>query len=293
MTPNNYCGPTEAGISDQPQYDGPFADELRITREFVAQAGEIALRYHGTELEVELKPGDEPVTRADRECSEFLVEAMTRAFPGDIIISEEDEDDVRRLDAERVWYIDPIDGTKSFIDGGNGYCIMLGLAIDHNPVFGLLYQPNLQTFIYGCQGGGAWCERGGKLQRLRCSTETDPAAARLLSNRGGDRDAIERVFGLSQDTALGAVGLKLASMALGACELYANPATNCSSWDTCGPEVVLIEAGGRLTDMRGQPIQYDVSETTSLQNGIVASSGPMHDRFLERLAAMFPEAVTV
>ena len=280
----------EAAISDPNLYEGPYAHELRITRPLVAGAGEIAMRYHGTDLDVELKSGDEPVTVADRECSEFLVDAMTRAFPDDVIISEEGLDDPRRLEVDRVWYIDPIDGTKAFIQGGTGYCVMMGLAIQHLPVFGILYQPNHQTLLYGCQGGGAWCERGGHRQRLRCSTQQDPGEARLLSNQGGDRQLISDVFGMAPNMPLRAIGLKLAAMALGACELYANPATNCSSWDTCGPEILLEEAGGKLTDMHGHPIRYDNPRTTSLQDGIVASNGPMHDLFVARLASLFPES---
>lgn len=237
---------------------------------------------------MDLKIGDEPVTVADRECSEYLVDALKRAFPDDVIISEEGEDDVRRLEVDRVWYIDPIDGTKAFIEGGTGYCVMMGLAIQHLPVFGVLYQPNHQTLLYGCQGGGAWCERGGQRRRLHCSPQRNPSDARLLSNQGGDRQAIADAFGMPPDMPLRAIGLKLAAMALGACELYVNPATNCSSWDTCGPEILLQEAGGKLTDMHGRPIRYDNPETMNMQNGIVASNGPMHDLFVTRLEALFP-----
>ncbi len=284
------CGPTEAGISDSIPYDGPYRHELQTTAAIIKKAGAIPLRYHGLALSVERKEGDEPVTLADRECSEFLVAAMTKAFPEDVIISEEAADDLRRLDAERVWYIDPIDGTKSFIAGGTGYCVMLGLAIEHRPVFGLLYQPNLGTLIYGCAGGGAWVQRGlDEPRRLQCSALRDPGHARLLSKHGGDRKAIREAFGFAEDEPLGAIGIKLAAMALGACELYVNPASNCSSWDVCGPEILLEEAGGKLTDMHGQPIRYDNAATTSLQEGLVASNGPMHDTFVARLTALCPK----
>ena len=282
------CGLTGAGISDSPTYDGPYSDELRIIAAIVKRAGDIPLRYHGSDIHVERKEGDEPVTLADRECSEFLVAEISREFPEDIVISEEAADDLRRLDAKRVWYIDPIDGTKSFIAGGAGYCVMVGLAVNHRPVLGVLYQPNVGTLLYGCKGGGAWVLRDENKTpvRLRCSNLSDPSQARLLSKSSADRVAIREAFGLQEDEALGSIGLKLAAMALGACELYVNPATNCSSWDTCGPEILLEEAGGKLTNMNGEPIRYD-NPATSLQEGLVASSGPMHDAFIERLSALF------
>jgi len=276
----------EAGISDSFPYEGPYAHELRILTDIVKDAGKIPLRYHGKDIDVERKEGDEPVTLADREASEFLVDAVSKAFPGDVIISEEAEDDLRRLDAERVWYIDPIDGTKSFIAGGTGYCVMVGLAVHHRPVLGILYQPNLGTLLYACKGGGSWVQRGDAApERLQCSPLVDPSRARLLSKNGGDRPAIRETFGFPEDEHLGSIGLKMAAMALGACELYVNLATNCSSWDTCGPEILLEEAGGRLTDMHGKPVRYDNAVTTSLQEGLVASNGPMHDIFIERLTA--------
>ncbi len=264
----------------------PYARELEVVTGFAKQAGDIALRYHGGTLKVDRKPGDEPVTVADLECSEFLVAAMTGAFPNDVIISEESEDDRRRLGPGRVWYIDPIDGTKDFIDAGTSYCIMLGLAVNHRPVFGLLYQPNHDALIYGMQDGGAWCLRDGQPHRLRCSQMSDPADARLLAGHGGDRQEVERVLGIPQDHRLRSIGLKLTTIALGACELYVNPATNCSSWDTCAPEILLAEAGGKLTDAHGNLLRYDNPTTTALQDGILASNGPMHDYFVQQLRAL-------
>ena len=277
----------EAGISDPLSYEGPFADELRIVADIVQRAGAIPLRYHRTNIAVERKEGDEPVTLADRECSDFLVEHITAAFPNDVVISEEAPDDLKRLDAKRVWYIDPIDGTKSFIAGGVGYCVMVGLAVEHRPAVGVLYQPNLGTLLYAAKGGGAWVQRtGGKPRRLQCSNLTDPSQARPLAKCGGDRAVIREVFGFGETEALGSIGLKLAAMALGACELYVNPSTNCSSWDTCGPEILLEEAGGKLTNLHGHAIEYG-NIVTALQEGLVASSGPMHEAFLERLSTLF------
>ncbi len=278
-----------AAISEPLAYQGPYAQELAEAVRIAVHAGDIPLRYHGQALEVEHKFGNEPVTLADRECSEFLVATLGTAFPGDILISEEAEDDLRRLQSPRVWYIDPIDGTKAFIKGGTGYCVMLGLAVQHQPVVGVLYQPNHKTLIYACKGGGAWSKRGSSpALRLQCSPVDKPTNARILAHHGSDRRAVIDAFGLPLEEPIRSIGLKLAVLALGACELYANPATNCSTWDTCGPQVILEEAGGRLTDMHGDKLRYDNAASTSLEGGIVASNGPMHELFLERLALLFP-----
>ena len=90
----------------------PFQREIDVASELAREGGLLALKYRNGDLAVEMKPGDEPVTVADKASSALIVKGLEKAFPEDVIISEENADDLRRLKAERVWYVDPIDGTK-------------------------------------------------------------------------------------------------------------------------------------------------------------------------------------
>ena len=119
-----------------PGLDGELGDELRVAFELVRRAGAEVHALQRGELVVEMKPGDEPVTAADRRGSEIIVDGLARAFPHDPVISEELPPPDGAQAGARLWLVDPIDGTKDFIRGEDGYSVMLGLVRDGRPVLG-------------------------------------------------------------------------------------------------------------------------------------------------------------
>lgn len=271
---------------------GEFARELEVGGRLAKAAGAIAMKYRGGDLDIEDKPDDEgPVTIADKEASDLIVEGVARAFPDDVIISEENADDPRRLTAERVWYIDPIDGTKDFIRGEDGFCVMIGLAIKHRPIVGVVFHPPTGDLFVAAPGAGAWVLPQARDPRvLSVSTTVELADVRLVasrSHRSEKMDEVKSVLGISDELNIGSIGLKLAIIAAGDRDLYVNPSSRCSSWDTCGPEAILLEAGGRLTDLSGEPLSYQEA-STGHGRGLVASNGVLHDAAVERLATLFP-----
>ncbi len=270
------------------QHCAPFAEEMILATKIAQEAGEIALRYHGQDLRVDRKPGNEPVTIADHQCSEFIVNALESAFPDDIVISEEVADKRDRLHTDRVWYVDPIDGTKDFIRGAKTYCVMIGLAIQHKPVLGVIFQPNHQSLYFACTGSGAWSVFDGEEQKLHCSTTSDRSDARLLSSTMVDDRIIRESLGIKDAESIGSIGIKMSTIAAGARDIYANPATHCSSWDTCAPEIILQEAGGKMTNLYGKALLYDNPNGLKHMQGLIATNGPLHDSVVEKLAPLFP-----
>ena len=274
------------------QHCANYTHEVRVAAGIAEEAGVIALRYHGTDLVVEHKPGNEPVTIADQECSAHIVSRLQAEFPNDTIISEENEDDRRRLSAERVWYVDPIDGTKDFIRGDSTYCIMLGLCVSHRPVLGVIYQPNHQSLVFASEGSGAWSLRKNLKSRLQASSTTEPGDARLILSSVGKTADVERIrecLGIHQAESIGSIGMKICTIAIGGSDLYVNPATHCSSWDTCAPEAILGEAGGQLSDLYGHTLRYDQEDSMRHTRGLVASNGSMHAAVLDELRRIFPD----
>jgi 3'(2'), 5'-bisphosphate nucleotidase len=238
-------------------------------------------------LAVDRKAGDEPVTKADREASELILAGLRAAFPGDIFISEEAPDDPRRLAAAgaRVWFIDPMDGTKDFIRGLAGFAVMIGLCEGGRPSFGVVYQPIGDNLFWAARGAGSWLGE----RRLYCSDVRDVGALRLVaskSHRTGKIDEVKSALGISDEVQIGSVGLKLGMIALAERDLYVNPSSKSKAWDTCAPEILLAEAGGRLTDLHGAPLRYDVPDLAN-SKGLVASNGPAHDEIIAKLGPLF------
>ena len=104
--------------------------ELETAKELVAKAGNILLEHYQENPSVSWKGIDAPVTAADRAASELLVRELKRIFPGDGILFEEEQDAPTRLNKSRVWIIDPMDGTREFIDHLGEFAVMIGLAVD-------------------------------------------------------------------------------------------------------------------------------------------------------------------
>ena len=267
-----------------------LAREVEVAQRLAKEAGALVMQYHGGKLTVENKAGNEPVTIADRQASDLIVGGLVDAFPDDVIISEENADDLRRLTANRVWYIDPIDGTKDFIRGEDGFCLMVGLCIGGRPRVGVIVQPLHKRVFSAAPGAGAWIEAPGEPARqVRVSDIGELTAARLVaskSHRDTTIDQVKSALGISNELNIGSIGLKLGVIAVGERDLYVNPSPRCSAWDTAGPEALLHEAGGRLSDIRGRPLRYDVQEIAH-KSGLIASNGKVHDAAIARLAPLF------
>lgn len=265
--------------------------EIDVAERLAREAGTLVMRYHGNKLEVERKEGNEPVTIADREASDLIVSGLQTAFPDDVIISEENADDLRRLEARRVWYIDPIDGTKDFIRGEDGFCVMIGLCVDHRPAVGVVHQPLHDRLFAAAPGTGTWliapdqAPRAVQVSDVAALTEVRLVASK--SHRSGAIDQVKSALGVANELNIGSVGLKMALIALGERDLYVNPSSKTSAWDTCAPEALLVEAGGCVSDLKGAPLSYDSREIHN-SGGLVASNGKVHDAAIARLGPLFP-----
>src|SRR5437660_4647821 len=162
---------------------GEYERELRVATELARHAGEAALEFYGGPLRVEHKEEfDEPVTQADRAVNELIVRALQQEFPEDGILAEESVDTARRLSRERVWMVDPLDGTKGFIAGTGDFAVQIGLAVEGRSVLGVLYAPATDVLYWAARGHGSWVLRptseagkSTKAERLRVTDETNLA----------------------------------------------------------------------------------------------------------------------
>jgi 3'(2'), 5'-bisphosphate nucleotidase len=168
---------------------------------------------------------------------------------------------------------------------------MIGMAIGGRPRVGAVYQPVGDHLFHAAPDAGTWIvdDGGASRRRLVCSTIRDPAQLRLVASRSHRRreiDAVKAALGIQDEMNIGSVGLKLGLIALAERDLYVNPSSKSSAWDTCAPEALLVEAGGRITDLHGAPLRYDVPSLKN-EDGLLASNGAAHDVVVERIAPLF------
>jgi 3'(2'), 5'-bisphosphate nucleotidase len=264
--------------------------------ELARAAGAVLLEHYYSPFLVEQKVNAldelEEVTTADREANELIVSRLREEFPDDGILAEESTDSEHRLQKDRVWLIDPMDGTKNFIARDGDFAVQIGLAVRGESVVGVVYQPVRDVLYRAVRNGGAWIEEEHKgAAQISVSSQTRLSEMVLASSRSHRSPRMERVvsaFGFKDELRRGSVGVKIGLIAERKADLYLHLSPSTKQWDTCGPEMILTEAGGRLTDLFGQPLRYNARRIDN-RNGIVASNGAAHEMVIKNLAPLLKE----
>lgn len=258
--------------------DREIAEAARIARE----AGAILMDIYATDFAVAYKAEADPVTDADTKANAYIVSEIRKAFPGDGIVAEETEDRSDALEGGRCWYVDPLDGTTEFVARNGEFSVMLGLAINGVATAGIVYRPVNDKLYSGVVGGGAYLEEHGERSPLNVSTVADPSRLRLVVSRSHRNRAVGNVvtqLGITQETTSGSVGLKAGLIAEQKADLYIHIADKSSMWDACGPEAILKAAGGRFTDLIGNPYRYGGTDMRN-RSGILACNAAAYDAVL-------------
>lgn len=270
--------------------------EMAVATELARDAGAVLLRHYHSPFLVEQKVNAlqemEEVTAADREANDLIVHRLSKEFPDDGILAEESKDTERRLEKERVWLIDPMDGTKNFVQRDGDFAVQIGLAINGESVLGAVYQPMRELLYYATKGGGSWIEGPKRnAERMSVSAQANPHEMILASSRSHRSPRMERVvnlFRFKQEVRRGSVGVKIGLITEQQADLYLHLSPSTKQWDTCAPEIILHEAGGRLTDLFGLPLRYNGVRIDN-RNGIVATNGAAHETVIEKLRPLLEE----
>jgi 3'(2'), 5'-bisphosphate nucleotidase len=259
--------------------------ELEITKTIAREAGRILMDIYSGDHSVEWKGYDDPVTAADHAANKFIVAELRRHFPDDGILSEEATDDQIRLGKSRVWLVDPMDGTKQFIEHLDEFAVMIGLAVNGKPELGVVFNPATNKMYYATTSIGAFLEEPLTTKRLHVATLTDAAkmvAAMSRSHSSPKVDFIKQRLGITQQIQSGSVGLKVGLLAEGRAHVYIHLGAKTNQWDTCAPQAIIEAAGGKMTDREGKPLHYNIAEIRNL-SGVVASNGVLHERVIEEI----------
>src|SRR5215218_8375344 len=268
-----------------------LAREMETARRAARDAGAAAMRFYGTSVS-ERKADASPVTAADHASNDVITAALRAAFREDAILSEECADSPERLGARRVWIVDPLDGTKEFLAQNGEFSVLIGLVIDGEPVLGVVYLPATQVMYEAARGAGAWVEQGGERRRLSRTEAVLDAGIRLVGSRSHADPFLVRMqeaLGITDVAPCGSVGVKCSRIVDGDRQLYVHPIGHLKEWDTCAPEVILREAGDRVTDCLGQPLRYNKPVPVQ-PHGIFAATPAVYEAVKDRVFAMYAEA---
>lgn len=268
--------------------------ELKTAIALARLAGITILQHYADGFEIEEKMGvdnfSEPVTVADREASRIIVDGLLKVFPDDGILSEEEIDNLdHRLSKQRVWIIDPIDGTAGFVKHDGDFGVQIGLVEDGKPVVGIVYLPVHDVLSFAVRGEGSFTvTSGGPPVRMQTSAKRDFRNMSLAASRHHHSRRMSRIidhFGFARIASRGSVGLKVGLIADKTCDLYISPGARTKLWDTCAPQVILEEAGGRLTDLFGVDLIYNTANLQN-RNGILATNGTAHSLAVDHLSPL-------
>ncbi|MBF0143157.1 MAG: 3'(2'),5'-bisphosphate nucleotidase CysQ [Magnetococcales bacterium] len=257
--------------------------DLALMEESIREAGRVVLSYFrpgeavGGGARLQDKGRDNPLTQADLEADALLRRTLLSARPDYGWLSEETADDASRQDCRRVWVVDPIDGTKEFIIGLPQFAVSVGLVEDGVTVAGCILNPAQDALYSAVAGGGARLNG----QPIRVTSRENLAGASCLASRSetgrGEWDIFRDRLAI---TTMGSIAYKLALVASGGFDLTFT-LTPKNEWDYCAGELLVREAGGRVTQKDGQPLRFNRPHPSI--RSVLASNGLLHDPLLAML----------
>lgn len=251
-----------------------IVDDLLLIREAAQEAGRIAMSFFRKNPEVWLKSGSSPVSAADYAVDRFLRETLTSARPAYGWLSEETVDTSERLSAMRTFVVDPIDGTRAFIEGCSTWCVSVAVVEAGRPLVGVLDCPARNELFEASVGAGAF--KDGERIAVRTADRMPLVAGPKAMFADAD---IPWPEDFRRGPYFPSLAYRVAAVASGDLDAtYVKP--NAHDWDIAAADVILSEAGGRIVDSRGRALAYAGADPR--HGALVAGSG----RLLERLSGM-------
>ncbi len=246
-------------------------DLMPPLKAIAVQAGEaiLAVYHSGQTLEIHSKSDDSPVTAADLAAHRIIVAGLQSLTPDIPILSEEDVEGLTwpvRQSWQSYWLVDPLDGTKEFINRTGEFTVNIALIQDHQVAAGVVYLPEKNTLYHAVRDGGAFKEVAQDTAQLQASSLNLTQPISVVASRRHGTETLERMLTAVQTT-LGDIhkvcmgsSLKICALAEGKADWYPRLAPT-SEWDTAAAQIILEEAGGILVDTDFRPVRYNTKES--------------------------------
>jgi len=253
--------------------------DLKIAKEAAIEAGKVILQYYKADYEIKEKSYHNPVTTADNAADDKIKNILTINRPQYGWLSEETLDSPERLSKKKVWVVDPLDGTKEFIEGVPNFVVSIGLVRDGKPILGVLYNPVTLELFTASEGEGAYLNN----KRIHCTKKYNLHEMVMLNSRSETRKKLWEPFKntFSELKPIGSVAYKLGLTAAGKSDIFASLRPK-NEWDICAGNCIINEAGGKLIDLNGEERKYNQLDTL-ITPGLIAGEISSVDKTLKVL----------
>jgi myo-inositol-1(or 4)-monophosphatase len=242
-----------------------YSEEMAVAEYAAKEAGSIVMGMFKGKFDVHEKSKNNPVTTADLAANRKIREIIQGRFPEDGWLSEEDKDTTHRLSVSRIWVIDPIDGTKEFIEGVPQFAISIGFVVGGRPTVGVVYNPAEERFYKAAAGQGAYLND----DPIRVGLRRDIDGALLLVSRSEPQRKFQIFVDRCETKPVGSIAFRLAKVAGGDGDATLT-FRSIREWDICGGTLIVEEAGGTVVDGSGNPMLFNRPE--SRFRGVVAAN---------------------
>lgn len=250
------------------------------------EAGAAILEVYATDFDVQAKDDESPLTQADLAAHIIIERGLSQLTPNIPIISEESglPDFEIRSQWTRYWLIDPLDGTKEFVNRNDEFTVNIALIDNHRPILGVVYIPVMNKTYTGVEGLGAAVRSGDDAPQPIAVAATSSKPVRVVgsrSHRGASLDAFLERLGEFDMHAMGS-SLKFCVIAEGGADIYPRLGLT-SEWDTAAAQAVVEQAGGAVLELDGKPLAYNAK--ADILNPHFLVRGPADQDWLGIIAA--------
>ncbi len=255
----------------------PYTQELLIAKRAAIKAGQVIRAARADGLEIKYKSGTDPVTNADLAADAVILEMLQTAFPQDAFLTEESTDDPMRLQKSRVWIIDPIDGTRDYVKGGDENVVSIGLTIDGEAVLGAVYNAFRDELYLGAIGAGVTLN--DKIAQPRAVQHLEHARVSVSPSEYARGEA--RLEG--KDVILiGSGAYRMARIAAGLEDATFTHIPH-HEWDICAGVGLIRSGGARVSFRNGRKIRLNQPDSKLEAAYVAATTTPLLVELLERL----------
>jgi len=241
-------------------------NDLKLAINASLKAGEIIMQYYCDDYEIKEKGYHNPVTTADKEADSYLKSTLMSARPQYGWLSEETVDSKNRLNKEKVWIVDPLDGTKEFIEGVPQFVVSIALVEKGIPIIGVLHNPVTKETFHAAKGEGTYLNQG----QYRCSIKDSTRDMVILNSRSETRRGLWEPYKkhFKELRPIGSVAYKMGLTAIGKADIFATLRPK-NEWDICAGTCLINEAGGKVINLNGKDITFN-NQKTLIEPGLIA-----------------------